>query len=113
MRFGLNEDTIKEINEVLSVFPEIEEAILYGSRAKGNYKPRSDIDLTLKGDQLNYDLLIRVSRQLDELPIPYMIDLSLLNSIHDPGLFGHIQRVGKVFYSAAVCSHDMQIESLK
>lgn len=50
-KFGLNQETISKIQSVFYQFPEIEEAILYGSRAKGNYKEGSDIDLTLKGDK--------------------------------------------------------------
>ena len=47
MKFGLKDITIQKIQQVLAAFPQVEEAILYGSRAKGNYKDGSDIDLTL------------------------------------------------------------------
>ena len=37
----------EEINRVLAAHPGVEQALLYGSRAKGNYRPGSDIDLCL------------------------------------------------------------------
>jgi len=52
MRFGLTEDTIEKFHSVFRKYPEIEEVIIYGSRAKGNYREGSDIDLTLKGEEL-------------------------------------------------------------
>ncbi|MBS0626813.1 MAG: nucleotidyltransferase domain-containing protein, partial [Verrucomicrobia bacterium] len=47
MRYGLNELTIQKITDVFTKFPSIEKVVLYGSRAKGNYKNGSDIDLCL------------------------------------------------------------------
>lgn len=79
-------------------FEEIEEAILYGSRAKGNHKSGSDIDLSLKGGKLNLKVLNRISLDLDDLFLPYSIDISIYHQIDNPDLIEHIQRVGKVFY---------------
>ena len=71
---------------------------MYGSRAKGNYKPGSDIDLTLKGKELNLKLLNKISLELDDLLLPYTFDLSIYHHIKQPDLIDHIVRVGKVFY---------------
>lgn len=49
MKYGLTQEIIEKIRSVYSRFPQIEKAVLYGSRAKGNYKTGSDIDLTLYG----------------------------------------------------------------
>ncbi|MFW5831739.1 MAG: nucleotidyltransferase domain-containing protein [Prolixibacteraceae bacterium] len=54
MNVGLKDETIQKITSVFEKFPQIEKAILYGSRAKGNFKTGSDIDLTLIGEQTNY-----------------------------------------------------------
>ena len=98
MQYGLKDETIEKINDVFSHYSEIQEAVLYGSRAKGNFKPGSDIDLTLKGQELNLKLLNRISLEIDDLLLPYNIDLSVYHQIDNPDLLAHIQRVGKIFY---------------
>lgn len=98
MKFGLKEHTIEKVREVFAQFPELEEVILYGSRAKGNYRPGSDIDLTLKGKGINLRILNRIADQLDDLLLPYTFDLSIYDHIENPDLVDHIRRVGKVFY---------------
>jgi predicted nucleotidyltransferase len=100
LRFGLKETTIAKINGIFARYPEVEKAILYGSRAKGNYRVGSDIDLTLIGDEtLSYNKLVRIETEIDDLLLPYKIDLSLYRQIENPDLLAHIDRVGKVFYS--------------
>jgi predicted nucleotidyltransferase len=96
---GLPEDAIQSICQVLSQFPAVEQAILYGSRAKGSYRPGSDIDLTLKGEQLTYQNLLDIELALDDLLLPWKIDLSLTQQIDNPTLLEHIARVGKTFYT--------------
>lgn len=98
MEYGLKENVIQRIQSVLANFPEIEEAILYGSRAKGNYKNGSDIDLTLKGKQLTLTILGKVDEQLDDLLLPYTFDLSIYHQINSPELLDHMNRVGKLFF---------------
>lgn len=98
MPYGLKEETVKKILQILSQYEEIDEAILYGSRAKGNYKPGSDIDLTLKGNNLNLHILNKISLTIDDLLLPYTVDLSLYNHITNTDLLEHIARVGKTFY---------------
>ncbi|MGH2645445.1 MAG: nucleotidyltransferase domain-containing protein [Chitinophagaceae bacterium] len=99
MRFGLSEEIIKKINTVFAAFPAIEHVVLYGSRAKGNYKHGSDIDLTMKGEKLTYSMLNEGSIALDDLLLPYTFDLSLWDHFSDPDLLKHIQRAGKIFYT--------------
>jgi uncharacterized protein len=98
MRFGLPESAIEQICTVFAAHREIEQAVLYGSRAKGNFKPGSDIDLTLYGADLNHELLLDLLVELDDLLLPWMIDLSLFTSLNHPALQEHIARVGVVFY---------------
>lgn len=99
LRFGLKETTIQKICGVLAKFPQVEKAILYGSRAKGNYKNGSDIDLTLTGGaDLTLQILTRIMNDLDDLLLPYTIDLSIFDHISDPDVIDHIRRVGVPFY---------------
>lgn len=91
--------TIDCINGVFSKYPEVHEVILYGSRAKGNYRPGSDIDLTMKGTGLDLRLMSRISLEIDDLLLPYIVDLSIFAHIDNKALLDHIGRVGKVFYA--------------
>jgi predicted nucleotidyltransferase len=102
VKFGLSDKTIGQIQEVLSNFPEVDKAELYGSRAKGNFKQGSDIDLTLYGSGLSLKTLHKIESDLDELLMPYKIDLSLFEQIADPEVIDHIRRVGVVFYEKSV-----------
>lgn len=99
MQYGLTDATIQSICNVLARYPQVERAILYGSRAKGTYKRGSDIDLTLQGTkELTLDVLYSILNDIDDLELPYTIDVSLFEDIHDPALLDHIRRRGQVFY---------------
>ena len=99
--YGLKEKDIITIQTVLKKFPQITEVLIYGSRAKGNYKNGSDIDLTFKGKNLTLKDLNNVSLLLDELYLPYSFDLSIFDQIENPALIDHINRVGIVFYKSS------------
>ena len=99
MKFGLSEEVVQKITNVFLSFPEIEKSILYGSRAKGNFKPGSDIDLTLIGSKLNSDIRNSIAIALDDLLLPYMIDLSIYSELEHSELKNHIDRVGVLFYA--------------
>lgn len=98
MRFGLKDEVIEKINIVFRNFPNVERAILYGSRAMGRHRYNSDIDLTLLGSGLDLKTLSRIETDLDDLLLPYKIDLSVFDHIDNPDLIDHIRRMGKVFY---------------
>lgn len=96
--FGLSDKTLAVIRQILADYSAVKKAILYGSRAKGNYKKGSDIDLTLIGDALDHRILGEIAGRLEESPIPYQVDLSLWEQIDNQNLLEHIERVGVVFY---------------
>ncbi|MFA7239832.1 MAG: nucleotidyltransferase domain-containing protein [Sulfuricellaceae bacterium] len=96
--FGLPQKTLDYLRDAFSGCPKVEKVILYGSRAKGNYRPGSDIDLTMQGDGLSHRELADIAEKLEDSPLPYMVDLSIFAHIDNPNLIDHIQRVGKVFY---------------
>jgi uncharacterized protein len=98
MDYGLKEKTVSAIKTVFGNYPELEKVILYGSRAKGNYKNGSDIDLTLIGNDLNLSLINKIELDLDDLFLPYTFDISIMHQISNHNLIEHIKRVGKVFY---------------
>jgi len=98
MKFGLKKDIINQINDVFVKYPQIEKVIIYGSRAKGNFKKGSDIDLTLEGTGLNLSVINSLLNELDDLLLPYTFDVSIFNQIGNADLVEHIGRVGGVFY---------------
>jgi len=98
MLYGLKKETIQKINQIFAKYQEVEKVLLYGSRAKGNHKTGSDIDLTLIGKNINLKLLNKISLDLDDLLLAYKIDLSLHDQINNYDLLDHISRVKKIFY---------------
>lgn len=98
MKYGLSDQTLRKIQSVFSHYPQIEKAILYGSRAAGTYRNGSDIDLTLYGAALTHSVLSRIDTELDDLLLPYTIDLSIFHQIENPAMVEQIQRVGVSFY---------------
>ena len=99
MKYGLDDLTVIKIQAVFAFFPQVEKVFLYGSRAKGNFRPGSDIDLTLKGENLTLSVMNQISLMLDDLLLPYTFDLSVFLHIKDSDLLEHIDRVGVEFYS--------------
>jgi predicted nucleotidyltransferase len=100
METGLSANTIKKIHSVFTKYPQVEVAILYGSRANGTYKNGSDIDLTLKGNNLDLHVLSKISNDIDDLLTPYKFDLSIFTDIENADLLEHINRVGIELYKA-------------
>lgn len=98
MPFGLNNHIIEQINGVFKKHTELDQVILYGSRAKGNYKNGSDIDLTIIGKQLELKLTNKIENELDDLLLPYTFDISIYSHIKNKNLLEHINRIGKEFY---------------
>ncbi len=98
MKFGLKKEIIKQINDVFAKYPQIEKAVIYGSRAKGNFKKGSDIDLTLEGAGLNLSVINSLLNELDDLLLPYTFDISIFKQISNADLVEHIGRIGSVFY---------------
>ena len=99
MKFGLKKEIIDKINSVFKKYPQVEKAVLYGSRAKGNYKNGSDIDLALYGKALDISLLHKINLEIDDLLLPYSFDISAFDQISNPDLVDHIRRKGIVFYA--------------
>jgi len=95
---GLSRQTVERIQDVLSHYPEVARAALFGSRAKGTARPSSDIDLALYGEGLNWRVLGRIEDELDDLLLPYSFSLLHHDIRTDPEVSAHIARVGLPFY---------------
>jgi predicted nucleotidyltransferase len=105
VNYGLTDRDFAQILAALRQFPQIEESLIFGSRAKGNYKPGSDVDLAVKGKNITYRDVIRLSTRLNEdLPLPYFFDVVHYEALDNPALIAHIDRVGKIIYAASKMS---------
>ncbi|MBO7616674.1 MAG: nucleotidyltransferase domain-containing protein [Bacteroidales bacterium] len=103
MEFGLKDNEINALRVTLASIPEVEEAIIYGSRARGTNKQASDIDITLKGKSLTYLQLALLDAKIDDLYLPYFVDLSLFSMLRNADLIDNIVREGKVLYRKESC----------
>ena len=90
--------SLEKINSIFRQHPQIDKVLLYGSRAIGNYRKGSDIDLCIESNSLDSTDLFSIETQLDDLLLPWKIDLSLKNSIDNVALLEHINKMGIVFF---------------
>ena len=95
-KYGLSIAAVDALKKIFKQHDKIKKVMLYGSRAKGNYRTGSDIDLCLEGQALTLKDLLAIENQLDDLLLPWEIDLSLKHQIDNPELLAHIERVGIV-----------------
>ena len=91
--------TLDKLRSVFDRYSAIESVVIYGSRAKGNYKRGSDIDLTIKGELLSFSELMQVEGDIDDLYLPYQVDLSQYAALENPDLRDHINRIGITTYN--------------
>jgi predicted nucleotidyltransferase len=97
--YGLSDKEFDEMTAIFSQCKNLEKVILYGSRAKGNYKPFSDVDITLTGDCLTINDLYKLQDLFYYSDLPYMYDISIFKNITNPDLTDHINRRGIVVWS--------------
>ena len=99
LNFGISEKSYKLIEESLAKYPEIEKVVIFGSRALGNEKSGSDIDIAIFGKKLTDEILSSIRVLLNEkLNIPYFVDVVDYNSIKNQQLKEHIDSGGKIFW---------------
>lgn len=94
MRFGLPDDVLPRVLAVLVSNRKVGQVTLYGSRAKGNQRAGSDIDLCLEADALTLEELVVLESRIDDLLLPWKIDITIRQQIDNPDLLAHIERVG-------------------
>ena len=96
--YGIPEDRLAKLLGVISRESGVEAIVLYGSRAKGKFRDGSDIDLCLDAPELDYSALMRLEGEIDDLLLPWKIDLAVRQRIDNPQLISHIERVGKTLF---------------
>lgn len=98
-RFGIYEKSYSLILDTLSQYSDIDKALIFGSRTKGNFKKGSDIDIAVYGSKLNNKTVLDLSAALNErIPIPYFCDVVAPENLENQNLVEHINRLGIVFY---------------
>lgn len=96
---GLDKEEVKEIKEVIEKYAEVETAYIFGSRAKGNYKRGSDIDIAVKGKNITIDTIASLLNKLEEeTTLPYFFDVIHYDTCSTKELVEHIDRVGVCIY---------------
>jgi uncharacterized protein len=96
---GLSEVQISRIRSIFRLYPGIRQAVLFGSRAMGSYRYGSDIDIAIDSDEITFNDLLHLKRLIDDLNLPFNVDLLHIQRLENTDLIDHIHRVGKVLYT--------------
>lgn len=94
MKYGLSVPELEKIRLIFTRYGKVNKVLLFGSRAMGNHKPGSDVDLAIQGNNINLNDIISLSIQFDDLDSLVNFDLLSYSSINDPAVLDHINRVG-------------------
>ncbi len=106
IKYGLLNSQLDKVVRLIEQNNKVDKVILFGSRAKGNFQNGSDIDLALKGKNLNLDDVLNLSVDFDQLDLPYKFDIVIYDRIKEPALVEHIDRAGVVLFDRAVKGRD-------
>jgi len=99
MNYGLSQKHLLDIQKVLGRFPAVERAVLFGSRAKGNYCKESDIDIVVEGKEVDLKEAAFIKLYIkEETPIPYSFDVVAHQTIDSKKLLDHLKKDGVVIY---------------
>jgi predicted nucleotidyltransferase len=96
--FGLPVKALQGLQDVFSNHPSIQSVTMYGSRAKGNYRHNSDIDLVITAPDMTWGEFNCVEQEIDDLLLPWKVDLALLHHIENQDLLDHVSRVGVTIF---------------
>lgn len=96
--FGLSPTDLAHIRSLLKDHDKVQSAVIFGSRAMGTFRPGSDIDIAISAPDLDHESFLRLSTALDDLMLPYKIDLVCLHEIDNHALLEHIKRLGVALF---------------
>ena len=101
MKYGLRDSQLEIIEKALKSYPEIETAVLFGSRAMDTFQPASDIDIALKGEKVNFELAVRLISYFEETNLPYFFDIISYPDLDNKNLKEQIDKHGILIYKKA------------
>ncbi|MGM9699737.1 MAG: nucleotidyltransferase family protein [Prevotella sp.] len=93
-QYGIDNNELRKIKSAIASMKGVDKAILYGSRAKGCHKPFSDVDISLVGKNLSINDLLHLHTVIDDMLLPYEIDINIFDRITNEKLREHILRCG-------------------
>lgn len=100
--YGLSDLTISDLRKVFSKYQNIKKVVIFGSRAKGNYREGSDIDLAVIGDGISRAQITDICLRIEDLGLLYKVDVLDYYKYKDTPIGEHIARVAKTFYEQIV-----------
>ncbi|MBF0450462.1 MAG: nucleotidyltransferase domain-containing protein [Candidatus Magnetomorum sp.] len=103
--FGLTDRDMKTFNKIFKKYPNVNNVVVFGSRAKGSYKNGSDIDLTIMDETISDGDIIKMKNDFDDSSLPYFVDLINYKTLKQQELKNHIDRVGIPFYTRTSQRH--------
>lgn len=98
--YGLSDETVNDLCSVFACYGNIEKVLLFGSRAKGNFREGSDIDLALFGKDITFNQILDIKVRIEDLALLYTVDLVNFERCKNHPIGEHILRVGQPFYTA-------------
>jgi len=96
--FGLHSKHVNILTQVFNEFINLNSIYIYGSRALGTFKERSDVDLVLMDKDIDRQTLGKLIFEINNSDFPYTVDVQNFSSIKNPALIQHIQKFGKPFF---------------
>ncbi len=105
---GIPQADSQRLLELILSHSKVEKVLLYGSRALGRQRAGSDIDLFLVAPSMNLRELLELGAALDDLLLPWKIDLQLRHLIAHEGLLAHIERAGQLLWERSPNARDPQ-----
>lgn len=98
--FGLTERDMLTFRQILGKYPSVKTVVVIGSRAKGNFKQGSDVDLVIMDPGISETVITKLKSDFQESSLPYNVDLIACPTLKHDELKEHIDRVGRPFYHA-------------
>jgi predicted nucleotidyltransferase len=97
--FGLTERDMQTLVSIFQKYSEVKSVYLFGSRAKGTFKPGSDVDLAVMNEGVSDKTIRAIKAAFEESTLPYSVDVAHLAAIEHRELKEHVSRVGVEIYS--------------
>lgn len=96
-KFGLSQEISKSIIDVVAQFPQVQQLLIFGSRARGDFRPESDIDLAVVAPDMSLAEFSQLATAIDNLDIVFGVDVVHADTLKNTTLLAHIQRDGVSF----------------
>ena len=98
MKYGLSNEQLTKVADILASYPQIESATIFGSRAIETFKDGSDVDIVIGGKEVDYRLSLKVGSRFEDSTLPFFFDIIAYSTIQSEDLKEHIRTKGKVIY---------------